>query len=391
MKNFPGRKKNEISIFIFDNFYGNKPFENQILKDLETLANSKANLIQEEFNEVKNDIFFLSESNEIKNIFNQDLIYDVNVVKTQVRLISQKVSKEIENYLVSHPEMTLEDLLDNEEFNKIAVQQVGETGYTYVNSMVEGILYFHPDPNARYKSYNAWKERFPNIWKLNEDIAQSSPCQDSEGFYDWKDINGVIRKKYTYHSCINAKTKDNYTFYVGASTYIDEYGETVILASELDKELRIFQEVHDYDDLILINKNGEIIWTFKKENYLGINLNKGIYNSSTLSKIYNKVESDLGISVFGPIYSELTNENIILVTSPIFNYDNKTNKNNLIGIIAIKLKNDYLNYYTQQEGKSTEIIKKSGIYKNYVDKPVFGAHQYVLESGLCLLVEISEK
>src|SRR3989339_538824 len=288
MKNFPGRKKNEISIFIFDNFYGNKPFENQILKDLETLANSKANLIQEEFNEVKNDIFFLSESNEIKNIFNQDLIYDVNVVKTQVRLISQKVSKEIENYLVSHPEMTLEDLLDNEEFNKIAVQQVGETGYTYVNSMVEGILYFHPDPNARYKSYNAWKERFPNIWKLNEDIAQSSPCQDSEGFYDWKDINGVIRKKYTYHSCINAKTKDNYTFYVGASTYIDEYGETVILASELDKELRIFQEVHDYDDLIL------------------------------------------------------TNENIILVTSPIFNYDNKTNKNNLIGIIAIKLKNDYL-------------------------------------------------
>src|SRR3989339_294857 len=298
MKNFPGRKKNEISIFIFDNFYGNKPFENQILKDLETLANSKANLIQEEFNEVKNDIFFLSESNEIKNIFNQDLIYDVNVVKTQVRLISQKVSKEIENYLVSHPEMTLEDLLDNEEFNKIAVQQVGETGYTYVNSMVEGILYFHPDPNAR--------------------------------------------KKYTYHSCINAKTKDNYTFYVGASTYIDEYGETVILASELDKELRIFQEVHDYDDLILINKNGEIIWTFKKENYLGINLNKGIYNSSTLSKIYNKVKSDLGISVFGPIYSELTNENIILVTSPIFNYDNKTNKNNLIGIIAIKLKNDYL-------------------------------------------------
>src|SRR3989339_493081 len=171
------------SIFIYDHFYGNKPFENQ---------NSKANLIQEEFNEVKNDIFFLSESNEIKNIFNQDLIYDVNVVKTQVRLISQKVSKEIENYLVSHPEMTLEDLLDNEEFNKIAVQQVGETGYTYVNSMVEGILYFHPDPNARYKSYNAWKERFPNIWKLNEDIAQSSPCQDSEGFYDWKDINGVI-------------------------------------------------------------------------------------------------------------------------------------------------------------------------------------------------------
>src|SRR3989339_355268 len=263
------------SIFIYDHFYGNKPFENQILKDLETLANSKANLIQEEFNEVKNDIFFLSESNEIKNIFNQDLIYDVNVVKTQVRLISQKVSKEIENYLVSHPEMTLEDLLDNEEFNKIAVQQVGETGYTYVNSMVEGILYFHPDPNARYKSYNAWKERFPNIWKL-------------------------------------------------------------------DEELRIFQEVHDYDDLILINKNGEIIWTFKKENYLGINLNKGIYNSSTLSKIYNKVKSDLGISVFGPIYSELTNENIILVTSPIFNYDNKTNKNNLIGIIAIKLKNDYL-------------------------------------------------
>src|SRR3989339_1074255 len=299
------------SIFIYDNFYGNKPFENQILKDLENFANSKANLIQEEFNGVKEDVSFLSNSKEIKNI---------------------------EEFLILHPEMTLEDLLKSEEFNKIAIQQVGETGYTYVGSMVDGIFYFHPDVNVRLKSYNTWEDIFPDIWRLIDDIIKSSPCQDSEGFYDWKDINGVIRKKYTYHSCINAKTKDNYTFYIGASTYIDEYSETVRLASELDKELRNFQEVHDYDDLILINKNGDIIWTFKKENYLGISLNKGVYNSSTLSKIYNKVKSDLGISVFGPIYSDLTNENIILVTSPIFNYDNQTNKNNFIGIIAIKLK-----------------------------------------------------
>ncbi len=71
---------------------------------------------------------------------------------------------------------------------------------------------------------------------------QSRPCKDSEGFYDWADINGNVRKKYTYHHCINVKTKDGYSFFLGSSTYLDEY--------EAEEEEAEFEKVKEIEPSI---------------------------------------------------------------------------------------------------------------------------------------------
>ena len=54
------------------------------------------------------------------------------------------VSKQIEIYLNANPNLTLEDLKNSAEFWEIAVQDVGETGYTYIITKETGILDFHP-------------------------------------------------------------------------------------------------------------------------------------------------------------------------------------------------------------------------------------------------------
>ena len=133
------------------------------------------------------------------------------------------VAIQLELYLEAHTDMTLQDLKNDVRFNELAVQQVGETGYTYLIVHETGILEFHPDPNIRGGSYNNFKERFPVIWNIIDETLSSPECVDSSGFYDWEDINNIVREKYTYHRCLNYKTTDGYTFFIGASTYLDEY------------------------------------------------------------------------------------------------------------------------------------------------------------------------
>ncbi|NPE26473.1 HAMP domain-containing protein [Methanococcoides sp. SA1] len=137
------------------------------------------------------------------------------------------ISKQIELYLDANSDMTLEDLRNNEEFQDLAVQSVGNTGYTYLIVKETGILEFHPDPDIRDGSYDNFKEEFPVIWGIIDETIQSEGCVDSSGFYGWRDLEDHVREKYTYHHCIDVKTADGYTLFIGASTYLDEYGELI--------------------------------------------------------------------------------------------------------------------------------------------------------------------
>ena len=51
---------------------------------------------------------------------------------------------------------------------------------------------------------------------------------------------------------------------------------------------------------------------------------------------------------------------------------------------------DYNNYYFERQGEEVESVQKSGTYENYAGKEVFGAHQYILETGWCVMVEIEK-
>ncbi len=132
-------------------------------------------------------------------------------------IIKQKavdVSKQIQIYVKYHPE-SLTELESDEELKKIAVQPVGETGYTAVHDR-NGINHFHINPKIVGFDLHNLADRYPAFWR----ILEKSLTQESEGYYLWEDPDGKVRKKYMYCTPINETE-----LVVCATTYLDEFSE----------------------------------------------------------------------------------------------------------------------------------------------------------------------
>ena len=56
---------------------------------------------------------------------------------------------ELDLTLQSYPYMTLEDLQRDKAFRKIAIQPVGQTGYTSLHDSYTGIIRFHTEQSSR--------------------------------------------------------------------------------------------------------------------------------------------------------------------------------------------------------------------------------------------------
>lgn len=143
-------------------------------------------------------------------------------------LIKQKavdVAKQIEIYLDAYPEMTVVDLQDNEEFQKIAVQSVGETGYTAVAEYDTLINRFHANPNVVNLDLSTLADRLPGFWNI---MSKTKGGREALGIYNWQEADGTIKEKYMYVAVVDAKTADGVGFNVAATTYLDEYKNTPI-------------------------------------------------------------------------------------------------------------------------------------------------------------------
>ncbi|HYA90898.1 MAG TPA: HAMP domain-containing protein [Thermodesulfobacteriota bacterium] len=132
------------------------------------------------------------------------------------RMIKEKaidVAAEIELFIKTHPKVKREELLRDPWLKSIAVQKVGETGYTAVHDNM-GINYFHVNPQIVGSDLHDLSTELPAFWK----ILEASLKGPAYGYYDWKDADGRIRPKYMYL----AHVKDT-DLIVAATTYIDEF------------------------------------------------------------------------------------------------------------------------------------------------------------------------
>jgi HAMP domain-containing protein len=132
------------------------------------------------------------------------------------RMIREKavdVAAQIEIFVKTHGKMKREDVLRDPWLRSIAVQKVGETGYTAVHDN-RGINYFHVNPQIVGMDLHDLSSKLPAFWK----ILEASLKGPASGYYDWKDADGKIRPKYMYL----APVKDT-DLIVAATTYIDEF------------------------------------------------------------------------------------------------------------------------------------------------------------------------
>jgi nitrate/nitrite-specific signal transduction histidine kinase len=143
------------------------------------------------------------------------------------RLIQRRalnVANEIEIFIRYHPGLSVSELMGNKELANIAVQNVGQTGYTIVYDKT-GTVYFSSDLNMVGV----------NILKLGGEpvyfssIVERSFKGEASGIYDLTDEKGEVRTKYMH--CIPVEGTN---LVVAAATYIDEYSAP---AEELEADI----------------------------------------------------------------------------------------------------------------------------------------------------------
>jgi HAMP domain-containing protein len=126
------------------------------------------------------------------------------------------VAAQMEIFIRSRPpRVKREDVLKDPWLKEIAVQKVGETGYTAVHD-TNAINHFHVNPQIVGTDLHQLSEKFPAFWK----ILEASLKGPASGYYDWKDADGKIRPKYMYLAPVKGTD-----LIVAATTYIDEFSK----------------------------------------------------------------------------------------------------------------------------------------------------------------------
>jgi HAMP domain-containing protein len=151
------------------------------------------------------------------------LISDESIkVVTQMaeQIIIQKgrdVARETQNYLDAHPDLKKEEFNTTPEFLAVAMQKVGETGYTLLAERETlnkpEIVWVHPDAKlVGIDITGAMKQRLGDKWERWDNARARS--YETKGYYTWFDN----REKFC--ACIPI---GGTPFNIVSSTYIDEF------------------------------------------------------------------------------------------------------------------------------------------------------------------------
>jgi len=134
------------------------------------------------------------------------------------------VSRQCAIYLSQHPELNREEFNRHAEFKDLAVQKVGETGYTalyQVPGMEGGVWRTWAHVNDKIIGIDMSDLRkplgnnFPAFWRVFTGVSNG---KESKGYYGWQDKDGAVRDKFMV--CTPVKGTP---YIIAATTYLDEF------------------------------------------------------------------------------------------------------------------------------------------------------------------------
>lgn len=142
-------------------------------------------------------------------------------LESSIRQKSSDVALQLDLVLQTVPWMTLPDLQKDPHFRKIAVQPVGQTGYTFLFTADGGIARFHPNRKVENRSLRRFAKDLPAFWSVVR--ASLSGRQQAAGYYEWREGKGDLRHKYMVITRLRQPTSDGVYLSVAATAYLDEF------------------------------------------------------------------------------------------------------------------------------------------------------------------------
>lgn len=142
-----------------------------------------------------------------------------NIIKNQ----AIAVKKLVEQYIKTHPEKTANDLINDSEFQAIAIQPVGVQGYTTVIQTKNQNMIAHPNPKMMGVDLLNMKDKpeMKEWWQVVQTTWRDNV--DNYGYYQWPESDGSFSKKYMYLAVIDSKLEGSIDLSVAATTYIEEF------------------------------------------------------------------------------------------------------------------------------------------------------------------------
>ncbi len=415
-----------IGIFYF--LYAHN-LEQLITAQLKIASSNKKEELVSYLKERQGDIAVLSHSPSLQEILTLKKTDAALIAKEKITKKAQAVSAEINNYIKANPEKTIFDLQNDKNFQKIAVQPVGKSGYTAVTDYDTLINRFHTNPKIVNLDLHELAEKLPTFWNI---MSRTEGGHTASGYYDWREADGNLKEKYMYIDIVKSRTADNVGLSVAATTYLDEYGPEIKVTKQSEDYLQTFIKSYGYKNLLLINTEGEILWqAVEKEFFLGQNLNSQKYNDTKLQAIFQNVLQTKQISLSDFDIEKNTKKYLLYIAAPVFDVNrnilgvaifqiNDTSIKNILqkdlGLLNVAnetyllSKNNYIispnnllsniqinpkisNYCFNASSSKTNHAANSHVfdYVNHQKANVLGISSLVPQTNWCLVLEINKK
>jgi len=171
---------------------------------------------------------------------------------------ARDVAKQVEIYLRSHPDISMQELQNDAEFRKIAVQMVGKTGYTCLYETETGIMLIHPNPSLIDYRMSLLSEKISSWWTI---FKQSLSGTEVSDYYDWLEPDGKIREKYMTMTPVGVKFHDTMLM-IAATTYIDEFSAPVVSMKAKADEIRVRSKEFVFRQSLIFGVAGVLVIVF---------------------------------------------------------------------------------------------------------------------------------
>ncbi|MDZ7685954.1 MAG: HAMP domain-containing protein [Gammaproteobacteria bacterium] len=186
---------------------------------------------------------------DVTSELNQDAKTALRDLGEQIVLLKARdVAQQLEIYFRMHSDKSIAEMRSDPMFMDLAIQPVGETGYTAVTEAGTYLFRVHPNSSLNDQDMRQFAAEMPSWWQIVQNAIDGT---ETTGYYDWTEPDGSTRQKFMATTPVGVPV-DGVTIMVSATTYIDEFSAPVE-----DMNTRAATISSDYRDYV-----AQQSWTF---------------------------------------------------------------------------------------------------------------------------------